>query len=56
VSFRLPGWGGVLQTRPTIEQQYLPCQAGLHLTHETFKLSRRRLTTEGLAFESFVTF
>ena len=29
MSFRLPGWGGVLQTNLLVEQQRLPCQAGL---------------------------
>jgi hypothetical protein len=51
MSFRLPGWGGVLRTNPLAEQQRLPCQAGLqpHSRHANGHYVRR-LTTRGLVF------
>ncbi len=54
LSFRLPGWGGVLQTKPLAKQQRLPCQAGLRPHSRNANCHyERRLTTRGLVFGSY---
>jgi hypothetical protein len=54
MSFRLPGWGGVLQTNLLVEQQRLPCQAGLQPhSRGANNLYVRRLTTRRLVFRIY---
>lgn len=56
VSFRLPGWGGVLPTSPTIEQQHLPCQASVHLTRENRDVVAKEANHRRACLCDFVTF
>jgi hypothetical protein len=54
LSFRLPGWCGVLRTKPLAKQQCLPCQAGLRPHSRDANCHNvRRLTTRGLVFEIY---
>ncbi len=51
---RLPGWDGVLPTKPLARQQHLPCQAGLRAhSRNADSHYERRLTTRGLVFRSY---